>query len=84
MEYLFLFMSISLQCLNFGSGTAAVVHAGNGDGVQPLSKIAIHKAVYALHENASVKAHPLVLGTKVKSSSVFIVLLSAIFNLIQI
>ncbi|XP_040946151.1 probable inactive purple acid phosphatase 27 isoform X1 [Gossypium hirsutum] len=64
MEYLFLLMSILSQCLKFGSGTAAVVHAGNGDGVQPLSKIAIHKAVYALHENASVKAHPLVLGTK--------------------
>ncbi|MBA0730426.1 hypothetical protein Golax_000048 [Gossypium laxum] len=64
MEYLFLLLSILSQCLKFGSGTAAVVHARNGDGVQPLSKIAIHKAVYALHENASVKAHPLVLGTK--------------------
>ncbi|XP_022736057.1 probable inactive purple acid phosphatase 27 isoform X1 [Durio zibethinus] len=62
MVYLFILLSL-LQCLNFGPA-AAVAHAGNGDGVQPLSKIAIHKAVYALHENASVKAHPLVLGVK--------------------
>ena len=68
MEYLFILLSL-LQCLNFGPA-AAVAHAGNGDGVQPLSKIAIHKAVYAYHENASVKAHPLVLGTKVKCNSV--------------
>ncbi|XP_030542263.1 probable inactive purple acid phosphatase 27 [Rhodamnia argentea] len=33
-------------------------------GEQPLSKIAIHNAVYALHENASISAHPLVLGLK--------------------
>ncbi|PON72154.1 Acid phosphatase [Trema orientale] len=39
-------------------------HAGVGDGVQPLSKIAIHRAIYELHENASVKAAPLILGTK--------------------
>ncbi|KAE8705188.1 hypothetical protein F3Y22_tig00110429pilonHSYRG00067 [Hibiscus syriacus] len=45
-----------LNCFKFGQ-------ARNGDGVQPLSKIAIHKAVSALNENASVKAHPLVLGT---------------------
>ena len=40
-------------------------HAGAGDGGQPLSKIAIHRAMYELHENASVRAAPLVLGTKV-------------------
>ncbi|EOY22480.1 Purple acid phosphatase 27 [Theobroma cacao] len=62
MEYVFILLSL-LQCLKFGPA-AAVAHAGNGDGVQPLSKIAIHKAVYALHENASVTAHPVVLGTK--------------------
>ncbi|XP_030477321.2 probable inactive purple acid phosphatase 27 [Syzygium oleosum] len=33
-------------------------------GEQPLSKIAIHNAVHALHENASIRAHPLVLGLK--------------------
>lgn len=32
---------------------------------QPLSDIAIHEAVLALHENASVKASPYVLGLKV-------------------
>ncbi|KAK8690832.1 hypothetical protein V6N13_074358 [Hibiscus sabdariffa] len=64
MEFLAMLMLILFQCLKFGTATAAVVHAGNGDGIQPLSKIAIHKAVYALHENASVKALPLVLGPK--------------------
>ncbi|XP_024018238.1 probable inactive purple acid phosphatase 1 [Morus notabilis] len=31
---------------------------------QPLSRIAIHKTVFALHENARVKASPTVLGLK--------------------
>ncbi|XP_009368528.3 probable inactive purple acid phosphatase 27 [Pyrus x bretschneideri] len=39
-----------------------------GDGVQPLSKIQIHRAVYDLHENASVKAYPVLLGTKGEDS----------------
>ncbi|KAM2286563.1 hypothetical protein ACFX1S_039016 [Malus domestica] len=39
-----------------------------GDGVQPLSKIQIHRAVYELHENASVKAYPVLLGTKGEDS----------------
>lgn len=39
-------------------------HGGTG-GEQPLSKIAIHKAISALHHSASIKAHPLVLGTNV-------------------
>lgn len=40
-------------------------HKPAGDGMQPLSKIQIHRAVYELHENASVKAYPVLLGTKV-------------------
>ncbi|XP_024173780.1 probable inactive purple acid phosphatase 27 [Rosa chinensis] len=38
--------------------------AAAGDGVQPLSKIQILKAVSQLHENASVSAYPVLLGTK--------------------
>lgn len=37
-------------------------------GDQPLSKIAIHKAVFALHDHAYVKATPTVLGLKVTFS----------------
>ncbi|KAM7483449.1 hypothetical protein LguiB_008032 [Lonicera macranthoides] len=33
-------------------------------GEQPLSKIAIHQTVLALHESASIKASPLLLGLK--------------------
>ena len=40
-------------------------HVIGGDGVQPLSRIAIHRAVSELHEKASIKATPYVLGTKV-------------------
>ncbi|MED6195884.1 putative inactive purple acid phosphatase 27 [Stylosanthes scabra] len=36
----------------------------NGFGEQPLSKIAIHKAVVSLHTNASIAASPYLLGTK--------------------
>jgi hypothetical protein len=36
-----------------------------GFGEQPLSKIAIHKAVVSLHSAASVTATPSILGTKV-------------------
>lgn len=32
---------------------------------QPLSKIAIHKAVFALDDNAYIKASPSILGMKV-------------------
>ncbi|CAL9030788.1 unnamed protein product [Prunus brigantina] len=38
-------------------------HGGAGDGVQPLSKIQIHKTIDATHENASVRAYPVLLGT---------------------
>lgn len=37
----------------------------NGFGEQPLSKIAIHKAIAAFHDSASIRAHPVLLGLKV-------------------
>ena len=43
----------------------SAVFSWHGDGVQPLSKISIHRAVYELHRNASIKAYPLDLGNKV-------------------
>ncbi|MFS8000540.1 hypothetical protein Hanom_Chr12g01179571 [Helianthus anomalus] len=33
---------------------------------QPLAKIDIHKAVIALHESASIRANPFLLGSKVR------------------
>ncbi|KAJ4712574.1 Purple acid phosphatase [Melia azedarach] len=63
----FSFFSLILTLVCFLQIHTAVVAADNV-GVQPLSKIAIHRAVYALHENASVKAYPLVLGTKGEDS----------------
>ncbi|XP_012571378.1 nucleotide pyrophosphatase/phosphodiesterase [Cicer arietinum] len=36
----------------------------NGFGEQPLSKIAIHKTILALHSSASITASPLLLGNK--------------------
>ncbi|XP_024929268.3 probable inactive purple acid phosphatase 27 isoform X1 [Ziziphus jujuba] len=44
--------------------TKHIGEAAIGDGIQPLSKIAIHRALYELHDNASVSAKPLLLGTK--------------------
>ncbi|KAF9602772.1 hypothetical protein IFM89_030928 [Coptis chinensis] len=43
----------------------AVSHDRNeGGGEQSLSKIAIHKATFSLQDSASIKASPLVLGSK--------------------
>lgn len=41
-------------------------------GVQPLSRIAIHKTVLALDSHASIKATPSVLGVNVSSNSFFL------------
>ena len=54
-----------LQCVKLGPVVVAVAAHSEDVGVQTLSKIAIHRAVYALHENASIKASPIVLGAKV-------------------
>ncbi|KAI9079513.1 hypothetical protein K1719_038595 [Acacia pycnantha] len=45
--------------------SAYLASSGYSTGVQPLSKIAIHRATFELHHNASIKAHPLLLGIKV-------------------
>ncbi|XP_054807002.1 probable inactive purple acid phosphatase 27 [Prosopis cineraria] len=42
--------------------------AYSGNGVQPLSKIAIHRTTYELLHNASIQAHPLLLGIEGKDS----------------
>ncbi|KAJ6688359.1 PURPLE ACID PHOSPHATASE-RELATED [Salix koriyanagi] len=54
-------------CVDLGRVDAAA-HSKNGIGVQPLSKIAIHRAVYSLHDNASITAYPHVLGAKGEDS----------------
>ncbi|KAK9198241.1 hypothetical protein WN944_013425 [Citrus x changshan-huyou] len=57
-----------LQTINLGP-LVAHSHSGNVNvGEQPLSKIAIHRAIYALDENSSVKAYSLDLGTKGEDS----------------
>lgn len=43
---------------------------------QPLSKIAVHKALIALHESASIQASPLLLGLKV--NMVYFIYLSSL------
>ena len=42
---------------------------GGGGGEQPLSRIAVERAVLAVDDAAHVKASPLVLGLTVSSSS---------------
>lgn len=56
-------VSIFLAALCFASLSSARGDVG-GIGEQPLASIAIHKATVALHDSASVKAYPLVLGVK--------------------
>ncbi|KAF5476554.1 hypothetical protein F2P56_003298 [Juglans regia] len=46
----------------------AVHVGGHGIGEQPLSKIAIHRALFALHVNASIKAETVLLGCKGEDS----------------
>ncbi|KAM4107654.1 hypothetical protein ACB094_04G162200 [Castanea mollissima] len=41
-----------------------LVHGDCIHDVQPLSKIAIHRALFALHVNTSIRAKPVLLGTK--------------------
>ena len=42
-----------------------LVHGDCIHDVQPLSKIAIHRALFAIHVNASLRAELVLLGTKV-------------------
>ncbi|KAM7475741.1 hypothetical protein LguiB_022984 [Lonicera macranthoides] len=46
-----------------GGGGGGYGGGGGGGGEQPLSKIAIHRAIYSLHHSASITASPLLLGT---------------------
>lgn len=50
---------VVLASANFVKGNIEITE-------QPLSKIAIHSAVFALRDDASIKAYPTVLGSKVK------------------
>lgn len=53
-----------LGLTNLGSACANI----GGFGEQPLSKIAIEKATLNLHDSASVKAFPPVIGLQVRTS----------------
>ena len=61
----FLSLKVSLILLLLVLVRCVVVHGDAIDDVQPLSKIAIHRALFAFHVNASLKAEPVLLGTKV-------------------
>ena len=61
---------VAVLLVQFAAAHNSKPHAGE----QPLSKIAIHRAVLALHENASIKATPVVLGTKVINNYLFFLL----------
>ncbi|KAI8543975.1 hypothetical protein RHMOL_Rhmol08G0259000 [Rhododendron molle] len=59
---IFLFTLLVVVVLGSNSVSAHITKTGNEIGEQALSQIAIEKAVYALHESASVSVHPRVLG----------------------
>ena len=59
------FLSLKVPLILLFLVYCVAAHARHGVGEQPLSKIAIHRALYALHENASIKVEPVLLGTKV-------------------
>lgn len=56
---------LMLSCLLFVTECSTALHPEVG--VQPLSKIAMHKAVVAVHEAASIGVTPSVLGLKVRT-----------------
>ncbi|KAK4569041.1 hypothetical protein RGQ29_004442 [Quercus rubra] len=60
----FLSLKVSLILLLLVLVRCVVVHGDAIDDVQPLSKIAIHRALFAFHVNASLRAEPVLLGTK--------------------
>ncbi|KAF7112418.1 hypothetical protein RHSIM_RhsimUnG0231300 [Rhododendron simsii] len=59
---IFLFTLVVVVVLGSNSVSGHITKTGNEIGEQALSQIAIEKAVYALHESASVSVHPRVLG----------------------
>ncbi|GMQ09722.1 hypothetical protein CsSME_00052995 [Camellia sinensis var. sinensis] len=81
-----IFMSCSFffffffYCVNSTSIFSAT-HLRGGSGEQPLSKIAIHNAVFAIHSSASITASPFLLGKHVyiyKSQFFVLILLKMI------
>lgn len=60
-----LFTLSLVVALASNSVSGHVTKTSNEIGEQALSQIAIEKAVYALHESASVSVHPRVLGLEV-------------------
>lgn len=62
---IFLFTLVVVVVLGSNSVSGHITKAVNEIGEQALSQIAIEKAVYALHESASVSVHPRVLGLEV-------------------
>lgn len=49
------------------------VYAVDAHGVQPLSRIAIHKATFDLHVDAYVKASPRILGLQVRTWAISLI-----------
>ncbi|KAE8123904.1 hypothetical protein FH972_018823 [Carpinus fangiana] len=64
----FFFVSLKVALILLLLLHCVAAHGRNGVGEQPLSKIAIHRALFALHDNASIKAEPAILGTKGEDS----------------
>lgn len=58
------------------------LRSDGGDGVQPLSKIQILKAVSQLHENALVSAYPVLVGTEVCRHFVQLATISFVVSMI--
>jgi len=63
------FLKVALILLLVVQCVAA--HVRHGVGEQPLSKIAFHRVLYALHDDASITAQPVLLGTKVTRTCFF-------------
>lgn len=58
-----IFLNLVIILVVFFTSTSAAQTSIIGE--QPLSRIAIHKAVYALSDSSSIKAYPYLLGLKV-------------------
>ncbi|KAI7985100.1 putative inactive purple acid phosphatase 27 [Camellia lanceoleosa] len=60
-SFFFFFFFFFFYCVNSTSIFSAT-HLRGGSGDQPLSKIAIHNAIFAIHSSASITASPFLLG----------------------
>ena len=58
-----------LAAIAVASTTTTMVIASPAEGIQPLSKIAIHKATVKLHGSAYVRATPALLGDQVHKAN---------------